>query len=100
MDRISNFRIKSLQTLSPETKLLQKISNFRIKNLQTLLDDQALIIPKMRRNVNISNMRWLLRNIHSSNNHIEILIGRVETIIEKIKEILKELKLWEKALRL
>ena len=57
----------------------------KIRSLQTELNNEDLDIPKMRREVNVSNMRWLLRNVKVKNPIRSI------RIIEKIKPLLKEL---------
>jgi len=57
----------------------------KIRSLQTELNNEDLDIPKMRREVNVSNMRWLLRNVKVKNPI------RAVVIIEKIKPLLKEL---------
>jgi hypothetical protein len=54
----------------------------KIRSLQTELNNEDLDIPKMRREVNNSNMRWLLRNV-TVNNPI-----RAKRIIRLIKEII------------
>ena len=53
----------------------------KIKSLQTELNNEDLDIPKFRRDVNRSNLRWLLRNVKVNNPK------RATRIIEKIKEI-------------
>ena len=53
----------------------------KIKSLQTELNNEDLDIPKFRREVNSSNMRWLLRNVKVNNPK------RATRIINKIKEI-------------
>ena len=53
----------------------------KIKSLQTELNNEDLDIPKFRREVNRSNLRWLLRNVKVNNPK------RATRIIEKIKEI-------------
>lgn len=62
----------------------------RIRNLQTRLHDEDLNIPKMRREVTNSNLKWLLRNINVLNNSVE-----AENIKIKIKQLLKEFSLKE-----
>jgi hypothetical protein len=57
----------------------------KIRSLQTELNNEDLDIPKMRREVNVSNMRWLLRNVKVKNP------VRAIRIIGKIKPLLKEL---------
>ena len=54
----------------------------RIRSLQTELNNEDLDIPKFRREVNSSNMRWLLRNVKIQNPK------RAIRIIEKIKELI------------
>ena len=55
----------------------------KMRSLQTELNNEDLNIPKMRREVNEANMRWLLRNV-KVNNPI-----RAVKIINLIKEIIK-----------
>ena len=62
----------------------------RIRSLQTKLNDEDLNIPKMRREVTNSNLKWLLRNINVLNNSVE-----AENIKIKIKQLLKEFSLKE-----
>ena len=62
----------------------------RIRSLQTKLNDEDLNIPKMRREVTNSNLKWLLRNINVLNNS-----AHVENIKIKIKQLLKEFRLKE-----
>ena len=54
----------------------------KIRSLQTELNNEDLDIPKMRREVNNSNMRWLLRNVTVKNPI------RSKRIIRLIKEII------------
>mgnify|MGYP001273387232 CR=1 FL=1 len=54
----------------------------KIRSLQTELNNEDLDIPKFRREVNSSNMRWLLRNVKVRNPK------RAIRIIEKIKELI------------
>ena len=58
----------------------------KIRNLQTKLHDEDLNIPKMRREITNSNLRWLLRNINVLNNSVD-----VENIKVEIKQLLKDL---------
>tara|TARA_R110001599_G_scaffold67327_1_gene190357 strand:+ start:208 stop:393 length:186 start_codon:yes stop_codon:yes gene_type:complete len=53
----------------------------KIRSLQTQLNNESLDIPKMRREVNNENMRWLLRNVSFNNP------DRATKIIKLIKEI-------------
>ena len=55
----------------------------KMRSLQTELNNEDLNIPKMRREVNEANMRWLLRNVKVNNP------DRAERIINLIKEIIK-----------
>ena len=57
----------------------------KIRNLQTKLNNEDLNIPKMRREITTSNLRWLLRNINVLNNGVD-----VENIKVEIKQLLKE----------
>lgn len=63
----------------------------KIRNLQTKLHNEDLNIPKMRREITNSNLRWLLRNINVLNNSVD-----VENIKVEIKQLLKEFSLDEK----
>tara|TARA_B100000686_G_scaffold36251_1_gene37810 strand:- start:109 stop:288 length:180 start_codon:yes stop_codon:yes gene_type:complete len=54
----------------------------KIRSLQTELNNEDLDVPKMRREVNQSNMRWLLRNVSIKNPL------RAKRIIKLIKEII------------
>ena len=54
----------------------------KIRSLQTELNNEDLDIPKMRREVNEVNMRWLLRNVSIKNT------WRAKRIIKLIKEII------------
>ena len=60
----------------------------KIRSLQTELNNEELDIPKMRRNVTVGNMRWLLRNVKINNGHC---IWRTKVILAKIQPLLKEL---------
>lgn len=54
----------------------------KIRSLQTELNNEDLDVPQMRREVNETNMRWLLRNVTIKNP------VRSKRIIKLIKEII------------
>ena len=54
----------------------------KIRSLQTELNNEDLDVPRMRREVNDLNMRWLLRNVTIKNPI------RSKRIIKLIKEII------------
>ena len=54
----------------------------KIRCLQTELNNEALDIPKFRREVNSSNMRWLLRNVKVRNPKLGVkIIGWIKEIM-------------------
>jgi hypothetical protein len=53
----------------------------KIRCLQTCLNNVDLDIPKLRREVNTSNMRWLLRNVKVRNPKSAV---RIITLIKEI----------------
>tara|TARA_Y100000590_G_scaffold157316_1_gene180768 strand:+ start:1611 stop:1850 length:240 start_codon:yes stop_codon:yes gene_type:complete len=71
---------KLVLTMNWELYIMDTIS--KIRSLQTELNNEDLDVPKMRREVNQSNMRWLLRNVSIKNPL------RAKRIIKLIKEII------------